>query len=165
MLKNGLSHRFLYVVAGGLSLAIAGWSPPATAAAHAAAGCDKTAQDLKSLRVDDALRVESVDLSDVAGSSEDTADDLTESVAPLLFLTPRVASILQDVFGDSDDDVTTDVAAVEVGMAGPKNREEAASSPVVDNAASERAEPAVSPMYENAAILPRFQRQMYRTDI
>jgi hypothetical protein len=36
---------------------------------------------------------------------------------------------------------------------------------VVDNASSEdRAEP-VLPMYEHAAILPRFQRQMYRTDI
>lgn len=163
MLEKGLNHRFLHVVAGGFSLALAGWSPPATAAAHAAVGCDKTAQDLRSLRVDDALRIESVDLSDVAGSSEDTADDLTESVAPLLFLTPRVASILQDVFGDSDA-AATDASAVEVETAGP-TREDAASSPVVDNAASGRAQPAASPMYENAAILPRFQRQMYRTDI
>jgi hypothetical protein len=103
-----------------------------------------------------------VDLSDVSGSPE-SADNLTESVAPLLFLTPRVASILADVFGDSDS--TRQVANATPAKAEPE-QQKPASSPVVGNAnAEDRAAPVVSPMYEHAAILPRFQRQMYRTDI
>lgn len=158
MQKKGSKRSYLYAMAGAFTLAVGAWSTPALAAAHAAAGCDKTAQDLKSLDVDH-LRLEAVDLSEVSPESPDT---LSESVAPLLFLTPRVASILQDVFGDSDA-VRSAEDAVAVKSA-PEEQEEPASSPVVDNAPG-GAEPAVSPMYEHAAILPRFQRQMYRTDI
>jgi hypothetical protein len=152
------NRSFLYAVAGGFAFLAAAGSSPVFAAAHAAVGCDRTAQDLQSLDMRP-LRVEDVDLSDVSGSS-DGSDNLTESVAPLLFLTPRVATILQDVFGDSDG-----ASRVEKAAAAQPQRQGPASSPVVDNASSEdRAEP-VLPMYEHAAILPRFQRQMYRTDI
>lgn len=154
MQKEGSKRSYLYALAGAFTLAVGAWSTPVLAAAHAAAGCDKSAQDLKSLDVDH-LRLEAVDLSDVSPESPDTS---SASVAPLLFLTPRVASILQDVFGDSD---AARQAAVK---SAPEDQEEPASSPVVDNA-SGGSEPAASPMYEHAAILPRFQRQMYRTDI
>jgi hypothetical protein len=117
------------------------------------------AEDLRSLNVD-SLTVEVVDLSDVSASPE-SSDNLTESVAPLLFLTPRVATILQDVFDDSDR--AKPVADPVLATDSPK-KQEAAASPVVDNAGAERTEPSL-PMYEHAAILPRFQRQMYRTDI
>ena len=168
MHKKGSNRSVLYVATGGLALLAAAWSPPGLAAAHAAVGCDRSAQALKSLAVD-SLRIEVVDLSDalsnalsdVSGSPE-SSDNLTESVAPLLFLTPRVASILEDVFGDSDG--ARQVAKPPV-KADPEPRKPA-SSPVVDNASAEdRTEPAASPMYEHAASLPRFQRQMYRTDI
>jgi hypothetical protein len=156
--KNGSKRSYLYTLAGAFTLAVGAWSTPALAAAHAAAGCDKTAQDFKSLDADH-LRLEAVDLSD---ASPERPDTLSESVAPLLFLTPRVASILQDVFGDTDAiRQATDVATAE---SAPEEQKEPASSPVVGNAPG-GAEPAVSPMYEHAAILPRFQRQMYRTDI
>lgn len=154
------NRSFLYAAAGGFAFLVAAWSSPVFAAAHAAVGCDRTARDLQSLDVEP-LRVEVVDLSDVSGSP-DSSDNLTESVAPLLFLTPRVATILQDVFGDSDG--AGRVGKATAAKAQPQ-QQRPASSPVVDNASSEdRAEP-VLPMYEHAAILPRFQRQMYRTDI
>jgi hypothetical protein len=154
------NRSFLYAVAGGFAFLMAAGSSPVFAAAHAAAGCDRTAQDLQSLDMQP-LRVEVVDLSDVSGSS-DSSDNLTESVAPLLFLTPRVATILQDVFGDSVR--ASRVEKATAAQAQPQ-RQGPASSPVVDNASSgDRAEPAL-PLYEHAAILPRFQRQMYRTDI
>jgi hypothetical protein len=156
---KGSNRRFLHAATGGFALLIAVWSSPGLAAAHAAVGCDRTAQDLKSLDVDQ-LRIEVVDLSDVSGSPE-SSDNLTESVAPMLFLTPRVASILEDVFGDGARQVTKATPA----KAEPEPQKPA-SSPVVDNASAEdSAEPVASPMYEHAAILPRFQRQMYRTDI
>jgi hypothetical protein len=159
--KKGSKRSFLYALTGGFALLIAAWSSPGLAAAHAAVGCDRTAQDLKSLDAGP-LRIEGVDLSDVAGSPE-SSDNLTESVAPLLFLTPRVASILEDVFGDSDG--AKRVAKATPVKADPE-QQKPASSPVVDNASTQdRAAPVASPMYEHAAILPRFQRQMYRTDI
>jgi hypothetical protein len=158
--KKGSNRSFPYAAAGGFAFLVAAWSSPGFAAAHAAVGCDRTAHDLRSLDVDP-LRVEVVDLSDVSGST-DSSDHLTESVAPLLFLTPRVATILQDVFDDSDG--ARRVENPTPAKARPE-QPRPASSPVVDNASAEdRAEP-VSPMYEHAAILPRFQRQMYRTDI
>jgi hypothetical protein len=157
--KKGSNRSFLYAATGGLALVVAAWSPAGLAAAHAAVGCDRTAQELQSLDIG-ALRVAEVDLSDVSGSPESSAS-LTESVAPLLFLTPRVASILEDVFGDSDRSRQAATSAT----AAPEPQKPV-SSPVVDNGAAEdRVEPVVSPMYEHAAILPRFQRQMYRTDI
>jgi hypothetical protein len=156
--KKGSNRSFPYTAAGGLALLVVAWSSPGLAAAHAAVGCDRTARELQSLDVGQ-LRVAVVDLSDVSGSPE--SDNLTESVAPLLFLTPRVASILEDVFGDSDDN-TRQVAKATPARAEPEQQ----SSPVVGNASAEdRTAPVVSPMYEHAAILPRFQRQMYRTDI
>jgi hypothetical protein len=157
--KKGSNRSFLYAAAGGVALLVAAWSSPGLAAAHAAVGCDRTAQELQSLDVRQ-LRVAVVDLSDVVSPA---SDSLTESVAPLLFLTPRVASILEDVFGDSD---SSRQAAKATPVTAPPEPQKPASSPVVDNASAEdRAEPVGSPMYEHAAILPRFQRQMYRTDI
>jgi hypothetical protein len=159
IVANRPNRRFLYAAVGGVVLLAAAWSSPGLAAAHAAIGCDRVAEDLRSLNVD-SLTVEVVDLSDVSASPENS-DNLTESVAPLLFLTPRVATILQDVFDDSDR--AKPIADPVLATDSPK-KQETAASPVVDNAGAERAEPSL-PMYEHAAILPRFQRQMYRTDI
>ena len=157
---HGSNRKFLYAVLGGISLLVALWSSPGLAAAHAAVDCDQVAHNLQSLDID-RLAVETVDLASVSGSPE-SSDDPAESVSPLLFLTPRVASILQDVFGDSDE---AEPAANEEAAQSPAAMQpQPATSPVVDNANPvELAAP--SGMYEHAAILPRFQRQMYRTDI
>lgn len=155
---KGSSRRLLGVTAGCLALLAAAWSSPGLAAARSSVGCDKVAHDLQRLDID-TLAIEVVDLSDVSGSPE-KPDELADSVAPLLFLTPRVATILENVFGDSEDAEAADQSQpVKSGEARP------ATSPVVDNANAPDMDAAVSPMYENAAILPRFQRQMYRTDI
>lgn len=149
-------HRFL--VATVLGVLIAAWSSPGLAAAR---------QGVQSAD-SDTPAIELVDLSDVSGSGEDS-DNLTESVAPLLFLTPRVASILEDVFGDSDREKPAARADQEAPTAELENaaieQAKPATPAVVDNAGGSRLEQPASPMYEHAAILPRFQRQMYRTDI
>jgi hypothetical protein len=155
---RGPSRIMLGVAAGCLALLASAWTSPVLAAARTSVGCDKVAQDLQSLDVD-TLAIEVVDLSGVSEAPE-KSDELADSVAPLLFLTPRVATILEDVFGDSDDEAE----AVEEAKAQLAETKQAkpATSPVVDNTSTPDLD---APMYENAAILPRFQRQMYRTDI
>ena len=154
------NHWLLGAAVSCIALLAASWSSPGLAATRTSVGCDKVAQDLQSLDID-RLAIEVVDLSDMSESPEDS-DDLADSVAPLLFLTPRVATILEDVFGDSEG-----LQAAENAEAPPADAEaeSPATSPVVDNANATDMDVPVSPMYENAAILPRFQRQMYRTDI
>lgn len=154
----GSRRLLLGAAVGCLALLATAWSSPGLAAARTSVGCDKVTQDLHSLDID-RLAIEVVDLSDES-EAPGKADELADSVAPLLFLTPRVATILADVFGDSDE-----TGAVKDSKADPEERKtaEPATSPVVDNASAPDMDAA--PMYENAAILPRFQRQMYRTDI
>jgi hypothetical protein len=138
-------HRLLWAALTGVSLLIAGWSTPGFAAAHLAGSCDKMGRNLQSPDIGPAA-IELVDLSDVSGSDE-APDNLTKSVAPLLFLTPRVASILQDVFGDGDDEIEAGAAdqeldkemvEVEPEKAGIDHATPA-SPPVVDNASGDPA--------------------------
>ena len=84
-------------------------------------------------------------------------------MAPLLVLTPRVATILEDVFSDSVEPEA--VEHEKITQARETKDAKPATSPVVDNANAPDMDASASPMYENDAILPRFQRQMYRTDI
>lgn len=153
------SCRFRIAAAAAcVALLAVAWSSPGLAAARTSVGCDRVAHNLESLDVD-TLAIEVVDLSDV--EQAEPSDALADSVAPFLFLTPRVAIILEDVFGDSPAD---EAASEDTQMEAADAKEaKPATSPVVDNAPNVDAP--VSPMYENAAILPRFQRQMYRTDI
>jgi hypothetical protein len=168
---TGSQHPFLFAALAAATLLVAAWSSPGLAAAHLAIGCDKMAKNLQSADVEKPA-IDLVDLSDVS-ESEDAADNLTGSVAPLLFLTPRVASIVENVFGDRDEatgpqgDQEALTADLEKPVLENSTIEQArpATPPVVDNTNSSRLGQPVSPMYEHAAILPRFQRQMYRTDI
>ncbi len=107
-----------------------------------------------------ALRL--VDLGD-AGSADEAAGatDAPHAMAPLLFLAPRVTSILEDVFPD-DADMKVNDGATNDGST--KTHPQAVfSSPLAesDSAASD----APSPETDHASILPKYQRQMYRTDI
>ena len=160
---RGSSRLLPGAAASCLALMAMAWSSPGLTAARTSVGCDKVAHNLQSLDID-RLAVEVVDLSDVSEAPE-KSDEIADSVAPLLFLTPRVATILEDVFGDSEE-----TGAVKDARTEPEEAKAAkpAASPVVDNGKAPNApdlDAPVSPMYENAAILPRFQRQMYRTDI
>ena len=71
-------------------------------------------------------------------------------MAPLLYLAPRVATILRDVF---------EPAAVNQAL---DNDEELQTSPVAESIEETRS---VDAEDEQEINLPRFQRQMFRTDI
>ena len=132
------------------------WSNTALGATSSLVPCDQVARDLTSLDV--AVAALSVDLVDhvtteltpVDFESIGAESDTTDTKAPLLYLTPRVATILRDVFEpaaasqplDSDEDVQT--------------------SPVAESIDGARSADAEN---ENQIDLPRFQRQMFRTDI
>lgn len=77
---------------------------------------------------------------------------------PYLYLTPRVATILENVFGD--ESAAGEFDAPDTATA---DEEGEATSPVVENV--ERPLSPQTPSFDSSAILPRFQRQMYRTDI
>jgi hypothetical protein len=102
-----------------------------------------------------ALKVRSVDLAATDPAAADVT--VTDSAAPLLYLTPRVASILEDVFGEEEAD-----AAVE-----PLETEPAPAAPLAAGAASEEKPERYGTLSqaESGEQLPKFQRQMYRTDI
>src|SRR5690606_24687665 len=89
---RGTSRRLLRALTTFSLLALA-WSAPGQAAAHLNLGCDRVAKDLEALDPGP-LDIDVVDLADVE-SSDDSSESLSKSVAPLLFLTPRVTSILQ----------------------------------------------------------------------
>src|SRR5690606_27296440 len=82
------SCRFRIAAAAAcVALLAVAWSSPGLAAARTSVGCDRVAHNLESLDVD-TLAIEVVDLSDV--EQAEPSDALADSVAPFLFLTPRV---------------------------------------------------------------------------
>jgi hypothetical protein len=151
----------------GVFLLAALFSHSAMAATDNFIDCDRLASNLRSLDVPadeisgaDTTHVVVADSTELAARLETENND---AAAPVLLLTPRVATILREVFkastpGDADKAVT----AGETGAEKPT-----ASSPPLVNAPS-----AVLPdsslgaeRTENSRYVPRFQRQMYRTDI
>jgi hypothetical protein len=150
------SAKFLLRSVVLLAMACAG---TAAAAPCAASNCDRAAQDLQAAGLP--LTVRSVDLGD-AGMGDDPAatSSVTESMAPLLFLGPRVTSILEDVF-DADEMAA---AAADETQAFAPDAPEPLRSPVAetDTTSAGRAPSAET---DHASILPKYQRQMYRTDI
>ena len=142
-----------YAAIAATLLLSAGWSTTALGATSSLVPCDQIARNLTSLEV--TVEALSVDLVDHVATELDpdgfaAESDTTDTMAPLLYLTPRVATILRDVFApaavnqslDSDDAVQT--------------------SPVADSVDENRPTSATD---ENEIDLPRFQRQMFRTDI
>lgn len=155
-------HRALLSGALLLTIALTG-TTAAIAAPCAWEDCDNVARHLQSPEVSlNGLTIRIVDLANADGVDDPVAAGLTESMAPLLFLTPRVTSILEDVFEDSDT-----IAMVESVAHDPEfldGNDERPASPVAENSgASNEYESAVRA--EHADLLPKYQRQMYRTDI
>lgn len=120
--------------------------------------CEQVGRELRSLDVPVETmilnRVDHVPVDRTAVDPDDVKVDLrgVESDAPIIFLTPRVTSILRDVFSAGDED------ALEV-------TEAKSVSPVADS--EDVVDIVVAPLNdENETIdLPLYQHQMYRKDI
>lgn len=136
-----------------LALALSG-----AAVAAPSAACDRARTSLENLDLlsGGELNVRFAD-SMIGPELPRGGDELRGSKTPYLFLTPRVASILENIFGD--DDAAAASPAPEDDAA-----EETATSPVAENTLAAPAE-GDAPAAEHGDTLPNFQRQMYRTDI
>ena len=136
------------------------WSSNAFSRTQTDADCDSAVHGLKVLDAPaEILVLKNVDhVSIEADSSQlsnaDIATMSSESATPVLFLTPRVASTLRDIFDTGQDPRAQDIQSSPVAEA-----EESVVLP-------ERADDAVlESQGEDQVDLPLLQRQMYRTDI
>ena len=136
-------------------------SSASLAASPSIVPCDQVSRDLKSLEVPAAaLTVDRVDhaTADPVAANPDSIDEqisVTDSVAPILYLTPRVTNIVRDVFGTTSEELTDEAAL---------HRSTSPGAPMAD--ADQKAEKIEASDVENeSSDLPRFQQQMYRKDI
>jgi hypothetical protein len=159
------SKRVVSAIAmAGFAALCAGWSASAVSATTTEVECDGISADLRTLETPlEAFTVRPVDhvsidtdpTSNIA--SLDIAAASSESSAPFLYLTPRVASVLRNIFeatrefGDED------------------RRQDVSSSPIAESDSIsdvmkliDESSPAVPVETMN---LPLFQQQMFRTDI
>lgn len=150
-----------------ISVFLAGWSATALSATTTSVECDDLIRDLRSLEIPaEALSVTKVDHVSIEPISSDielldAQSASSETVAPFLFLTPRVASVLRDIFDISHELWDRDVSSAP------------SSSPVAETLDSERI-PDISELLDQtdpgggadtAIDLPLFQQRMFRTDI
>jgi hypothetical protein len=129
------------------------WSASSHAASNSVVPCDQVGRDLKSLEVQvDALPIHVVDHVPIDTDSLDQARTDNDSAAPVLNLTPRVTNILRDVFDATYEELTGETQS------------QPSSSPLADSdEVLDEVEPADTEA--NRSDLPRFHRQMFRTDI
>jgi len=127
------------------------------ASAHAASSavypCDQVGRDLQSLEVPvGELTLAVVDHVPTDPAAIDEQSAITDAVAPILYLTPRVTNIVDDVFRTASEKLPQETP------------EQTSSSPLADS--DEKSDP-IEVLDEEieTGVLPRFQRQMLRTDI
>lgn len=148
-------------------------------------GCDSIARQLTSTEIrDEILTIDMVDhMAEDHGAADAIIGHEDDPTAPLLFLTPRVAHILQDVFGDTE---TADAKPApmervrQIMLAANAAAKAEALQPATKAAVTgggetaaeydAAAEPAISPgplveTFYDVDTLPRFQQRMYRNDI
>lgn len=100
--QSGLS-RHTEKVTGVLLLAML-WGSTALAATDSIVECDEIAKSLQSLEIASADSVEHLPDTDATVSGALEAEpDVNDVSSPILDLTPRVAAILRDVFGQDGD--------------------------------------------------------------
>ncbi len=127
------------------------------ASAHAASTavypCEQVGRDLQSLEVPvGKLTLAVVDHVPSDPAAIDEQSVITDSVAPILYLTPRVTNIVDDVFRDASEKLPQETP------------EQPSSSPFAGS--DEKSDPIEALDGESeAGVLPPFQRQMLRTDI
>jgi len=138
-------------------------SSVALGATESVVNCDEDSGALTSLRIPHSpLSVSRVDHA-TADSDPVELKSLESDIAeadnnvPLIYLTPRVADLLQNVFDSHESDKVL------------KNRGETPSSPLADSIDEQDSSNQLDEFKPNAdvenEILPRYQQQMYRKDI
>ncbi len=164
-------------------------STAALAASDTLEDCDGLDRELQALDVaaaglplGDAAYLDTAESRKLAVlASGDTPRDADSSATPVLLLTPRVANIMREVFSALPDDaadedespVSFDVLAADATESPVANNAEAsadstpasATPPVVKLPQPAFPESGEIDGSNNSRFIPRFQRQMYRTDI
>lgn len=145
-----------------LAVLAAGFSGSALAATNANIDCGRDSSFIDDNATTE-LSVNVVDLSKVKGETDferprDASEDADDtSLAPLLYLAPRVESILDDVFDEN---------AVEELDAAASTDAESSMAPIAESAQPSAEEPKAEVQeLDIAPALLRIQREMYRTDI
>lgn len=126
-------------------------------ASHAATNsvipCEQVGRNLQSLAVPvDEMAIDTVDHVPIDPELVDELPAVSESVAPVLNLGPRVTNILRDVFGTTTEELLQE------------DSEQPSSSPLADTDDNKDVSEVDDETVEETQ-LPRFQRQMLRTDI
>ncbi len=147
----------------GLMFLTAVWSVSALAASGPA--CDNSGHRLQTLSVSvEALAAEPVDHPD---ATEETvavataAGSVNQAVAPLLYLTPHIAAILNSVF-DGAEVMHSQEPVNQESVSEASKPAKAASAP---QATASDMEDESTPAVFRSDDIARFQRQMYRKDI
>jgi hypothetical protein len=156
---------------------------PHAARAGLGSGCDSIARELKSAEIPvETLTIDIVDhMAEDHGAVDPVIGHDQDPTAPLLFLTPRVAHILQDVFGDAEAKTSLtpaervrQIMLTANATAKAEAPQAATTAPLPGGADTttefDPAESAISsgPLTEtfyDVDTLPRFQQRMYRNDI
>ena len=142
----------------GIALLSTGWCATALGASSSLVPCDEAGTDLQSLEVAVSdLTVNVVDHMMTSGDAAigevlDPSAGVRDSATPVLFLTPRITTILRGVFDTDSNAATSDEAS-----------DADAPAPSAQSEATEKLAPVT--LIDQAAEIPRFQRQMYRKDI
>ena len=156
----------------GLMFLTALWSVSALAASGPA--CDNSGHRLQTLNV--SVEALAADTVDHIGATVETAaapkpaDTVNQAIAPLLYLTPHIAAILNSVFESTDVAPGHRQATQELTVPGASKPATAASAPqataadVEDDTAPVNGANSANSAFRNNDIA-RFQRQMYRKDI
>lgn len=164
------SRKLKNVVAAlAIIILCAGWSVSALSATTTEVSRDTVVRDLRSIEIPvEAFSVGSADHVSIEPEPSnfdpakfellDVQDASRETAAPFLYLTPRVASVLRDIF-DANRDVIDEPDVREIS-----------SSPVAESdripdisELLDESVPAID--RDNEIDLPRFQQRMFRTDI
>ena len=147
------------------------WYSTALGATDSTTACDRTT-DLRSLEVPVSDLTTSV-VGHIAVEPGDANDESlnarpaqAESTAPILYLAPRVAVILQNVFSAVAIE-TPPLDSADPGQSlatESSSQNESPLSPVAGDASQPDPSELIDPAAEVEGV-PRFQRQMFRTDI
>jgi hypothetical protein len=143
-----------------LTLLMAGtYGSQAFGASWPETNCSESANDAQPEMTLDGLSIDPVDHvtiepthSQIDGAALENATE--EQITPFLYLAPRVASVVEDVFGEDGDQATADSPSSPLA-----EHEEVTPYPrPVDNEIQDSVD-------LRESVLPLLQRQMYRIDI
>ena len=172
--QTGKVRKSWYAALAGVGLLVSAWSVPGLAATGSVVDCSELTGNPQRFEIKrDALSFEPVDHiateeHSTTADAIDVAPESAETPTPVLYLTPRVASILRNVFGSEIDGVDTSAGTETAASVDELTREP--DAPIADSADSadlgdgdEIVPPAT--LLDKSEDVRRFQQQMYRTDI